>query len=696
MKEFINRLKVLIAVFIVLLLGTLSAVRLMKIQVVGNDEIIQSAVTHDNTFSYNKVILPTRGEIVDLNGNPIICNSTGNNVVLEKAFFPEDNTEGNRVLIEVYRILKKHGFEFSDSLPVSKTMPYVFLPDSDEEAAELRKLISLNVYATAENCIDKLIDDYEIASSYTDEEKRIIAGLRYELIVKDFAYSTDFIFAENIDTDTLLELKEKSTVLRGVNIVEAAVRNIAQGDVIPHEIGTVGPIYAEEYEELKQKGYALNDVVGKSGLESAMEDILRGSKGKKNVTISDGAVIDEKITVPATEGKTLKLTINSGYQRELQNILVNFINNFPSINKNPKLYAKCGSIVVLDAKTGAVRGMATAPTYNLNDYSEHYDEILNAENTPLINRATDGLYRPGSTFKTITATAGLNEGIVNGQTSFNCTHDYKYIDTMFHCTGTHHGISVTRAIEVSCNIYFYEVAQRLTIDGLSKYATLYGLGQHTGIESGDNAGYLTTPEEFDRLGLNWTSGHVLQAGIGNDECGVTPLQMACVASTIANEGVRYKPYLVEGIYNYGTDDCYQKTEPVVNQKIELNYDYVYDYIEAGMIAAARNTPANYSLTNLGYDVAIKTGTPQPGGRFQDSFFIGYAPADDPEVAFAGVIEGGEYSKYMIHDLLVAYQKYYGLAGVPANLMAVAPEITTTSVTSSSQPETTVTTTTLSE
>ena len=340
MKEFVSRLKVIIAVAVVLLLGTFSAVRLMKIQVVGNDEIIQSAIkSSDNTFSYTKTIQPTRGEIVDLNGNPIICNATGNNVVLEKAFFPEDNTEGNRILIEVYRILKKHGIEFNDSLPISKTQPYVFLPDSDEEAAELKKLIALNVYATAENCIDKLIDDYEIALSYTDEEKRIIAGLRYELIAKDFAYSTDFIFAEDIDNDTLLELKEKSTVLRGVNVAEAAIRNIAQGDVIPHEIGTVGPIYAEEYEELKQKGYALNDVVGKSGLESAMEDTLRGSKGKEKVTIADGAVIDEKVTVPAVEGKTLKLTINSGYQRELQNILVNFINNFPSINKNPVMCA---------------------------------------------------------------------------------------------------------------------------------------------------------------------------------------------------------------------------------------------------------------------------------------------------------------------------------------------------------------------
>ncbi|MBO5383048.1 MAG: hypothetical protein J6A30_01980 [Ruminococcus sp.] len=690
-KQLADHLKVLFAVLIVLVLGTLSAVRLMKIQVVGDEEIVNVTNSNDDTFSFSKVISPTRGEIVDLNGNHIIYNTTGNNVILEKAFFPEDNQMGNRVLLETYKILKNNGYEYMDTLPISKNTPYVFLPDSDDDVNELKKIISLNAYATAENCIDKFIDDYEISDEYTDSDKRIIAGLRYDLIVKDFAYSIDFVFAENIDTETLLEIKEKSSVLRGVNIVEAAVRNIAQGDIIPHEIGTIGPIYAEEYAELKNKGYALNDVVGKSGVELCMEETLRGSNGKKTITVSNNSIIDEKLTVAPTEGKTVKITIDSGYQKRLQDILVGFINGFPSLNKNPQLKnVKCGSIVVLDAKTGAVRGMATAPTYNLEDYKTNYEEILNSENSPLINRATDGLYRPGSTFKTITATAGLNEGLVLGDTTFYCNRNYTYIDTVVHCTGNHQHISVTKAIEVSCNIYFYELAQRLTIDGISDYATLYGLGQHTGIETGDAAGYLATPEEFERLNMDWYVGHVLQAGIGNAECGVTPLQMACVANTLANKGVRYKPYLIEGIYEYGTDICTAKTEPVIAEEIPLNYDYVYDYIEAGMIDASHNMPQKYSLSNLGFDVAIKTGTPQAGGsRVQDSFFIGYAPADNPEIAFAGVIEGGEYSKYMIRDIILAYHEHYGFTSVPVYNNATAttpsPEQTTSAQDSGTAP-----------
>lgn len=695
MKGFAEHIKLALTVAFVLLLGILSAVRLMKIQIVGDDEIIKNPQSNSGAFVYTKNIKSTRGEIVDYSGNPIICNSTAYNVVIEKALFPEDNKTGNRILLETYQILLNHGYEFKDSIPISKTFPYVFLPDSDDDAAELKSSINLNVYATAENCIDKIIDDYDISDEYSDDEKRIIAGLRYELILKDFAYSNDFIFAENIDIETLIEIKEKSTVLRGVNVVEAAVREITQGDIIPHEIGTVGPIYADEYDELKQKGYALNDVVGKSGIEKVMEETLRGSNGQEEISILNGAVVDEKTTVDTVEGKTVKITINSGYQKELQNILVNFINNFQSINQNPKLKnIKCGSLVVLDAKTGAVRGMATAPTYNLNDYKKDYEKILNSENSPLLNRATYGLYRPGSTFKTITATAGLNEGLVNGQTSFFCGQDYKYIDTVVHCTGYHGNISVARAIEVSCNIYFYELAQRLTIDGISKYATLYGLGQNTGIETGDAAGYLATPEEHERLGMEWYVGYVLQAGIGNAESGVTPLQMACVANTLANKGVRYKPFIIDGIYEYGTDNCLEKTEKTIAEQIPLNYDYVYDYIEEGMIDASHNVPAAYSLSNLGFDVAIKTGTPETGGgRIQDSFFIGYAPVNDPEIAFAGVIEGGDYSKYMIRDLILAYQKYYGLNGV-APTADKDPVVTGTAAVSGTDVSTAETTTTV--
>ena len=178
---------------------------------------------------------------------------------------------------------------------------------------------------------------------------------------------------------------------------------------------------------------------------------------------------------------------------------------------------------------------------------------------------------------------------------------------------------------------------------------------------------------------------------------MTPLQMAVVANTIANRGVRYQPYLVDSYYSYGSGSLIKKTEPTIAQQIELNTPDLYDFIIGGMIDASHNMPANHSLSNLGFDVAIKTGTPQTGANLekQNSFFIGFAPANNPEIAFAGVIEDGEYSKYMIRDIILAYQECYGLNGVKPTKQKlpeeIRPELTTTTSTESTTTTTTTTT-----
>lgn len=690
MNNLSDSIKSVIIVALVLVMGITSSMRLMEIQIVGGDDIVNPSNNDVSSFVYTRNTRATRGEIIDYSGNVLVGNISSVDLILQSALFPEDNQVGNDILLQIYNELKKRGYTVEMNIPISESIPYTF---TSNDVEELKSDLNLNVYATAENCIDKLIADYEIAETYSDSEKRIIAGMRYELLLRDFSPNNDFILATDVDSDTVIAMKELSNVLRGVDAVESASREIVRGDVLPHEIGTVGPIYAEEYETLKDKGYSLNDSLGKSGIERAMETELRGQNGTEEITVQNNTITNIKTLTEAKSGYTVKLTINSTYQLRLQEILDNFIENFPNINNKSELKdVKCGAIVVLDAKTGALKAAATAPTYNLIDYTTDYETVINAENSPLVNRATDGLYRPGSTFKTITATAGLNEGIVTGEDTYNCTRKYHYIDTDYKCTGHHNDIAVTKALEVSCNIYFYELSQKLTIDNITKYAQLYGLGQNTGLETGDAAGYLANPETFSKNNQPWYIGYVLQAGIGNIDCGMTPLQMAVVANTIANDGIRYQPYLVDSLYEYGTSKLVSKTQPTIAEQIDLNYDYVYDYIEQGMIDASHNMPERYSLSNLGFDVAIKTGTPQNDSRVQDSFFIGYAPADNPEIAFAGVIEGGEYSKYMIRDIILAYQECYGLNNIQPN----ATLNTTTTIQTDADGNTVTTTTTTAD
>ena len=676
MKGITENLKSALIVLLVVSLTLFSGLRLMEIQVVG-DETIKSPVTQsENTRSYIRNVKATRGNIMDYSGNLLVSNDSRVDLVLRKAFFPEDIQEGNKALLGIYNGLKEHNYEFKESIPISKTAPYVFTSDETEE---LISSLNLNVYASAKNCIDKLIADYSISDEYSDEEKRIIAGMRYEMIVKDFSYEFDLPLAEDVDNDTVIQMKELSNFYKGVEAVEVSERRIERGDILPHEIGTVGPIYAEEYETLQNQGYALNDTLGKSGIEKAMEKELRGVNGEEKVVFQDDNVIDIQTITHAESGASVKLTVDGNFQLKLQGILDKFVENFPSINPKPNILdGKCGAIAVIDVKTGAVRGFANAPTYNLKDYLEDYDYFLSAENSPLVNRCTYGLYRPGSTFKTITATAGLAEGIINGASEFVChgKDSFEFYGTKYSCTGYHNHISVRHAIEVSCNIFFYELSRQLGIDKITEYAELYGLGSSTGIETGDASGYLCNPETFAENGIPWYIGYVIQAGIGNQDSGMTPLQMAVVAATIANHGVRYQPYLVDSLYKYGSGELISKTQPTIAEKIDLDYEHGFKYIIEGMIDASRNMPAQYSLTNLGFDVAIKTGTPQVGFDLNDqnSFFIGFAPADNPEVAFAGVIEHGEYSKYMIRDILLAYQECYGLNGVAPKKQKLPDEV----------------------
>lgn len=655
LKKISNGIRLTLTILIVVASLVFAGIKLMKIQLVDSETYLTS---YNSYQTVEQTLTSFRGEIVDINGENIVSNKLGFDVIVDKSTFPSDLSQGNDILLQTVELVKQYGSNWEDTLPISMSEPYTFTDETSLDT--LRKRIGVNVYASADDCIYKLIQDYQISDDYTPEQQRIIAGIRYEMQLRGFSIKNRFIMFEDIDREPVSLIKELSLQLKGVDIIEEAIREYSQVDVLPHEIGFVGPIYAEEADTYKELGYSLDETVGKTGIESGMERVLKGTDGTRKVTLLDGVVVSSEVTQEAASGNTVKLTIDSAFQKEVQGILEDFLIYLDTAKDGEYSDANAGAIAVLDAKTGAVLALATAPTYTLDEYETDYRTLMEDTSLPLLNRATDGLYRPGSCFKTVTATAGLNEGLVNGNTTFYCGKQYHYHGLTMNCTGFHENIAVTRALQVSCNIYFYNLAQLVGVDTLSKYANLYGLGTSLGLESGDTSGYLANPKTFDNLNMLWTSGQLLQAGIGQSEIAVTPLQMAVTAMTIANEGVRYKPYLVDSVWDYSMNECISKTEPTIVEQIDLNYDYVYDYIEDGMVKASQNTPAGeYSLNGLGYDVAIKTGTPQ-SARGTDSAFIGYAPADNPQIAFAGIVEGGEYSKYMIRKILDVYDKYYGI------------------------------------
>lgn len=673
LKKIFAFLRVAIIAFMLAVVLCFIGIKLMKIQVVDGEKYL--AMSKSSSTATQTISAP-RGEIVDINGSALVENRASYNIIIEYSFFPKDTSDQNRIILEVAKILQADGLEWIDSTPITYTKPYEYtVAAGGSEITKILGKLRLNSYATAANCIDKLIENYDISDDYTDDEKRIIAGVRYQMILSDFSSKTDYVFIKDVPIETVSKISELSYALTGVSVSEDAVRVYSSGTVFPHGIGYVGPIYAEEYESLKSSGYTLTDTIGKSGIEKAYESQLRGETGEKTITVSSDGTVSEEITTEAIPGDTVMLTIDAEFQAKVQKILEDHIEALATgvLTKDGYDFTDCnaGAIVVMDANSGAVLAMATAPNYDINDLLDNYSELLTREGNPLYNRATEGLYRPGSVMKTITAIAALNEGTITKDSTYSCHRTYDFLDITVNCTGSHGSIGVVRAIEKSCNIFFYQVIQELGLDKFMEYETAFGLGEDSNLEIKTSSGYLACPETFYNLKLDWTVGQVLQAAIGQSEVAVTPLQMCSIAQTIATKGTRYSPYLVDSVWDYSMNRVISKTEPSIAGTVNASEE-VFDTVIEGMIAAANNTTSStyyetnesakylsqFSLSVLPYETAIKTGTPQAyNTATQNSTVVGFYPADDPVIAFAVVIENGEYAKYTVRKIIDAYFGY---------------------------------------
>lgn len=655
MSKASNIIRITVLVLLVVAVSVFCCVRLMSIQIVQGESLRKES---ESISTGNQVIQAARGEIVDANLKPLAANKVGYNVVVDKAFFPDNQAAQNEIILRVAEILQGEGNAWIDTAPISKTAPYTFDDTRAEDIATLQKTLKQQTYSTAQNCMDAMIAEYEISGSYTEEQKRTIAGVRYEMVLREFTVNNRYVFAQGISDAAVSKVKERSFALQGVDIAQEAIRTYEDGDIAPHILGTVGPISAEEYKELKASDYKLNDTLGKSGIEKWGESYLRGKNGTRTVKQNaSGEPISSEVTDPAVPGNTIALTIDATFQAKVQKILEDHIAwlHSPDNKEHKGAIAEGGSIVVLNAKTGAVLAMVNYPNYDINNYYKDYATLAKAEFNPLYNRATMGLYRPGSTFKTVTATAGLTDGIIDRSSTVHCDGVYTYYnDIAPKCTGHHGDISVVHALGVSCNIFFYDVARRLGIDRLADMAHQFGLGVPTGLEIGGKDGHLAGPDWFDTIGQDWTPGQVLQTGIGQSETGVTPMQMAVQAMTLANKGVRYQPHLVKGIYSYDLKTLISETQPAVVSTIE-NTNGAFDTVKEGMIeVSAYNFPAAHSLQDFPFKVAIKTGSPQVTKDITSSAVVGFAPADDPQIAFAIMVEKGEYAKYMVRDIVDQY------------------------------------------
>lgn len=647
----------------------MAGLQLMKIQIVNGDYYaLQTETFREATQS----ISAARGQISDASGSVLVSNKSVYKVIVQRAFFPFG--EENEIIAETLAILEENGEKWIDNIPITMNTPFEFTDVDEDELDKFKEKIKLNVDATVEHCIKALANLYKIdIEKYDDEMVRCIAGVRYEMVQKDFSSNNPYVLAEDISITTVLKLKEQGFLLSGIEISQEPMRIYVRGDIAPHVLGTIGNIDGKEYEKTKDENgntiYTINDCIGKTGLELGMESELKGIDGERTIVRSSkGEVISDEISAAVQPGNSIKLTIDSHFQEQLQTILQNEIKWLNYTQTEPQRGKDCdsGAIVVLNAKTGAVLGMASCPTYNLLDYVDDPAGVSNGKDgMSMYNLAVDGLYRPGSAFKTINATAGLCEGLIGADTITVCNHKYTYYsDYQPTCTGSHGAINVRQGLYHSCNIFFYDLARRMGIDTLSHYAEQFGYGTDLGLEIPTAMGQMTTPENYEMAtNADWDVGQVLQAGIGQSATQVTPLNLAVQALTLANNGKRLQPYLVDSIWNYDYTEMISKTEPTVVTEIDDNGTNAFETVREGMIMVSTwcNWPievgANgWIFAGLPGQVAIKTGTAEEDsiGKYYTSTVMGYYPADDPQIAFGIILGKGEYSRYTIRNIIDAY------------------------------------------
>ncbi len=631
-----------VAIFLIIAVFCGFCYDLFNIQVKNNEYY---AAQNNTVKKYTVSIKAARGEIVDRNGNPLVTNRQGNSIILDAAYFPSssENKERNDIILNLIKLFNSSKEEYVHNLPlkVKSNGTIAFFTEKDDEKYETMiknmkssDMLNLQPYATAQNCFDAMVEKYELEEYLEKYGAKItleIGNIRYELTRLLFSVSNPVTIADDVSNETVAVIKENKSKYLGADVQIVAYREYTDSTLAPHILGTIRKINAEEYELLKDSGYDINDEIGESGIESACEENLRGTDGEKTVTIDGEGNVTEEVTKEPIQGDTIVLTIDKDLQKIAQDKLKETCDNVS--------YASTGAVVVENCNSGELLAAASYPSYDLEDYYEKYSELVSNSKNPLYNRFSMGAYAPGSTFKPLMAAAALQEGVVDDDTVYYCNGTFRVNDMSFGCLDIHGGMNVKTALKYSCNVYFYNVSQKLGIEKMNMYAKMFGIGQKTGVEIPEAKGILAGPEYRQKYNKVWTPGDTVQASIGQSDNLLTPLQLANYCSTIANGGTRYSLHFVKSKISNATG-VVDETGANVVQNVDVDDSNLKTVRQGMRLVASEGAPSSI-FNKLNVDVACKTGTSQVmvnGVKRNNGFLISFAPYNNPEISIASAIE----------------------------------------------------------
>lgn len=680
-KEQVN-IRFNIINILVYLIGIILIVQLFNLQVVHGESYREQSNTR---LSRSSVIKAARGSILDRSGNELAGVKTENNIEIYKTNISDE--ELNKSVLNLVELLNKYEIGYDDTFPV-KINPFEFTISGDE-LTNWKKKYKIAEEATAEEAFYKFKNKYEITNDNVEEIRKIIS-IRYIITTTGYSATKSITIATNVNEEVVAQISERNSDFPGVSISTNAARTYLAGNLAAHVIGYTGKIKEDEYNANKDI-YSIDDIIGKTGIEYVFEKYLKGTDGEKQVEMSvDGTITGETVAKNAIAGSDVVLTIDSNLQKVTQDSLENCINKIRSGGFAQTYDAQGGAAVVMNVNTGEVLATASYPTFEPQWFvggisQENWAYLRDDSRHPQLNKTIQSTYEPGSTFKMVTAIAGLETGAITTKERINDTGVYRKYNMEWKCwyyTSYHRGHgyqNVTQALQHSCNYFFYETGDRMGIDNLSKYALHFGLGKKTGIElPNEKEGAVASKETYAKLrnGGRIGPGDVLNASIGQGDNNFTPMQIAKYISSIANGGTVVKPTIVKSILNSdGTEVAKDEIIQYTNEKlgysdtddgIAISQESVNVAKEGMRMAASEAGGTAYNIfKGFNQEVAGKTGSAEAGkdkngNDLVNAWFVCFAPYEKPEVAVVVMIENGGHGNYAAEVARDVLTQYFGM------------------------------------
>lgn len=655
--EYKTRVRLISLIVVFALLIGAFCFRLFDLQVLNGTKTEYAA----NTYTYYTRVTAARGEILDRNGNVLVGNRASYNLVINNyALFNSDDP--NEYLRQLVNLCRKLDVEFTDHLPVTHTKPYEYTTEefSSTWNGYFRDFLSQYDWdsdISAAQLIKLMRQRFHIPDDWTEQEVRDVLGVRYELDLRYYAALDYYTLINDVDGDDRSAIMELG--VPGLTVQTGTVREY-RTQYAAHILGRIGLMSPEEYEVFKNEGYAMDAYVGKDGLEKAFESELHGTDGKLVTTVDeDGNIVSQYYSVEPEAGNNIELSIDIDLQLAAEEALEKVILDLRQNGINAKgegKDARGGACVVMDVHTGEILACASYPTFNIETYSEDFNDLRDDTYAPLYNRALLEAYPPGSTFKMVTTIAAIDSGTIGKYYPVEDRGIYTYYDdyqpkclyyTNTNGKYTHGVITVMEALAVSCNYYFYEVGRMTGWKNIDGVAKTLGLGEDTGCELYEEIGYRANPDTKEKLygGTDlavFTGGDTIAMAIGQSENRFTPLQLAVYTSALANRGTRYKATFLRRVISADYETLIQENKPVVLDQLDISDDAYFAYTEGMRMAVANgNGTAHSVFGNYPIPVCAKTGTAEHGSAGSDNAsFVCYAPANDPQIAVVVYVERG--------------------------------------------------------